>query len=294
LVYSGYAGTFKGLWAYDVPAIGMKHSYDLHDLILTIEWFSEAFRTWSLNPYAEKREVVMPKKYMDSDSHKEDKTILIKPSDWFGDHEINLDDMIDGELRGEIGSIPVCYLAEITPWETSHWGQLTSEMELPADPLNPLCSGMFGNSATGTYTDDTVSSRPTVRAAVLSLNTDTLRAVNATLSHAEAHGDLEQYEDNVHTSELYRCYVENVLLPLVSDSMDSYNALVDGIAESMDFIDEVCNTVWEDIAAYGCDVCFGGDVDSLWAPTSPTATYVDPMTGWDNLFDGFEGPTSLS
>jgi len=289
LIKTGWVGKFAGVWAYDVPAIGAGHNYDLHDLILSIEWFSEAFRTWSLNPDAEYEAVEMPPKYMDSDKYSESKTIRTKPSDFLGTHAVNLNEMIDEGMIDEIGSIPVCYLAEITPWETQIWGQLTSEMELPADPMNPLCEGMFGPSDAMTFDDGKVGKKHTVRMAVEALDFKTLRAVNATLSHAEAHGDLEEYEENVHTSELYRCYMTQVLIPLVNSQEGAFKQLEAGIREDMNYIDTVCSAVWLDIEANGCDVCIkGSDVDNLWAPTSPTASYSDPMTGWESYYDNLK------
>jgi hypothetical protein len=298
LVFSGYAGTFKGLWAYDVPAIGMKHSYDLHDLILTIEWFSEAFRTWTRNHDADSVDITITTEYMsDEQAQKfaEGKTMSAKPSDWMGISVPYNEDLIDGgEMLEEFGQVAVCYLNEINVFSNDFWGNVQSEaLEFPSDPMNPACQNMFGAVK---YSDKTMGGRQTVRAQIEALPDAVVRMVNSTLSHAEAHGDLEQYQDNVHYSALYGCYFGKVLMPLVSgyDKGGEFTDLTFNLkspkGKGKEWINTVCEAEWTKIENGDCDVCMDPDeLEDHWAPTAPTADIDESSTSAPTSFFGQYG-----
>jgi len=293
LVYSGYAGMFKGLWAYDVPAIGMKHSYDLHDLILTIEWFSEAFRTWTRNHDAAAVEIMIPPEFLgDEKARAEPKGLrmILKPSDWFGSAIPMAADMIDGnEMGAEFGQVPVCYNNEINVYSNDFWGMVQSDsLEFPSNPTNPACMSMFGAVK---YTADTLARRTTVRSQVEGLDDAVIRMVNSTLSHAEAHGDLDSYAENVHYSALYGCYFGKVLMPLAKgyNVNKEYDTLVfeltDATGTGKEYINTVCEAEWLNIDNGNCDVCMDlADIADHWAPTAPTDEIDTSNTGSPTSF----------
>jgi len=242
LIHTSWVGTFAGLWAYDVPLTGRGHNYDLHDLVLTIEWFSEAFRTWTLDGDASEVTLKIDPKYMDGKDAEVDFTV--QPACFDGSCAVSHGKLIDGSDLGAIGSAPICYLNELNAFQVDGV-EMSSGLQLPADPTHPFCSSMFGGKIRMSWDENALAGKVTAMKQVLNLfaahpSVETI--VLNVLAHAEQHGDMETYNENVHVSALYSCYLTNLLYPLIQGRKNKqYSAMKDGIYLDMDYVNTVCN-----------------------------------------------------
>jgi len=172
---------FSGVWAYDNPrgSANGGHVYNYHDTILTLQWFSEVFRSFS-SPNGLSNEI------MDLYMEKGAPTPMF---DEFGMAEAY-------ELMGQM-EYTTCYLWQLNTGATGQYSGdiLQSKITNPAS----VCSESNGLGKQMLY--------PAVD---MNLDAADIEKVEASNEHAGLHADLESFEDRHDDgagTDVFSCYL---------------------------------------------------------------------------------------
>jgi len=189
---------FDGVWAYDNPSRGQAggHVYNYHDTILTIQWFSEVFRSFSAPPTNGFSEA-MKNLYEDPNGNS-----YVPAFDEFG-LSSSLELMTNMDYS-------TCFLWELN---TGITGQYTYTDEEGIEKYEYLASKISKVQDKCTWSNaqkGKTGKAMLYPASDISLDLDEVETIEESNDHAGLHADLEKFEkrhENSEGTDVYSCYL---------------------------------------------------------------------------------------